>query len=42
MATEPQRYAARLQIDYPERLDRVTTFFRLLWIMPIGIILALL
>ena len=42
MAPEPEIYAARLQIDYPERLDRVTTFFRLFWIIPIGIILALL
>ena len=42
MAPEPEIYAARLQIDYPERLDRVTTFFRLIWIIPIGIILALL
>jgi hypothetical protein len=23
-------YAARLQIDYPEKLDRFTTFFRLI------------
>jgi hypothetical protein len=42
VAPEPEIYAARLQIDYPERLDRVTTFFRLIWIIPIGIILALL
>jgi Domain of unknown function (DUF4389) len=35
-------YAARLTIDYPERLDRVTTFFRLLWIIPIVILLSLL
>jgi len=42
MSPEPETYAARLQIDYPERLDRVTTFFRLIWIIPIGIILALL
>ena len=34
-------YAARLDIDYPEKLDRVTTFFRLIWIIPIAIILAL-
>jgi len=34
-------YAARLDIDYPEQLDRLTTFFRLLWVIPIGIILAL-
>jgi len=42
MATEPETYAARLQIDYPEELDRFTTFFRLIWIIPIGVILALL
>ena len=35
-------YAARLEVDYPEQLDRVTSFFRLLWIIPIGVILALL
>jgi len=34
-------YAARLEIDYPEKLDRLTTFFRLLWIIPIAVILAL-
>ena len=32
-------YAARLTIDYPERLDRVTTFFRLIWVIPIAIVL---
>ena len=42
MAPEREIYAARLQIDYPEQLDRVTTFFRLIWIIPIGIILTLL
>jgi Domain of unknown function (DUF4389) len=35
-------YAARLEIDYPERLDRLTTFFRVIWIIPIAIILSLL
>jgi hypothetical protein len=35
-------YAARLEIDYPEVLDRLTTLFRLVWIIPIGVILALL
>jgi hypothetical protein len=35
-------YAARLTIDYPERLDRLTTFFRLIWIIPIAIVLSLL
>ncbi|MGD9030678.1 MAG: DUF4389 domain-containing protein [Anaerolineae bacterium] len=34
-------YAARLTIDYPEKLDRLTTFFRIIWIIPIAIILAL-
>jgi hypothetical protein len=40
MVTDPE-YAARLQIDYPERLDRLTTLFRLVWIIPITIILGL-
>lgn len=35
-------YPARLDIDYPERLDRLTTFFRIIWAIPISIILALL
>ena len=34
-------YPARLQIDYPEKLDRFTTLFRILWIIPIAIILGL-
>jgi hypothetical protein len=34
-------YAARLDIDYPQQLDRLTTFFRLIWIIPIAIILGL-
>ena len=34
-------YAARLEIDYPEKLDRLTTFFRIFWIIPIAIILGL-
>jgi len=33
-------YPARLEIDYPERLDRLTTFFRLIWLIPIGILAA--
>jgi hypothetical protein len=39
--SENPEYAARLTIDYPEKSDRLTTFFRLIWIIPIGIILAL-
>jgi hypothetical protein len=42
MVTESQSYPARLNIDYPEKLDRVTTFFRLIWSIPILIILSLL
>ena len=34
-------YAARLEVDYPEKLDRLTTFFRIIWIIPIAIILGL-
>ena len=36
-----ESYAARLKIDYPERLDRFTAFFRVLWVIPIAIILGL-
>ncbi len=42
MVTPQQSYAARLDIDYPEKLDRVTSFFRMIWIIPIAIILSLL
>jgi uncharacterized protein DUF4389 len=35
-------YAARLNIDYPERLDRLSSFFRLIWIIPIAVVLSLL
>ena len=42
MVTPSEPYAASLDIDYPEKLDRFTTFFRLIWIIPIAIILALL
>jgi hypothetical protein len=40
--TSPESYAARLDIDYPEKLDRLTTFFRLIWAIPILIIVGLL
>jgi hypothetical protein len=42
MVAPQQSYAARLDIDYPEELDRVTSFFRMIWIIPIAIILSLL
>ena len=40
MANHTQ-YAARLEVDYPQELDRLTTFFRLIWIIPIAIILGI-
>jgi hypothetical protein len=43
VVTPPESYAAaRLQIDYPDRLDRLSTFLRLIWAIPILIILGLL
>ena len=42
MVTQSESYPARLSIDYPEKLDRVSTFFRLLWVIPILVILTLL
>ncbi len=34
-------YPVRLEIDYPERLDRLSTFFRLLFVIPIAVIYGL-
>lgn len=42
MATAQPRYAARLSIDYPQTLDRFTTFLRWIWIIPILVIVYLL
>jgi hypothetical protein len=36
-----QSYPARLTIDRSETLDRLTTLLRFLWIIPIGVIVAL-
>lgn len=41
MVVPQQTYAARLEIDYPDRLDRVTTLFRVFLIIPIAIVLSL-
>ncbi len=38
MDSAPEQYPARLEIDFPERLDRLTSFFRLIWIIPIAIV----
>jgi hypothetical protein len=40
VVTPPESYAARLDIDYPETLDRLTTFFRVIWAIPILIVLS--
>jgi hypothetical protein len=40
--TSPESYAARLNIDYPERLNRLTTFFRMICVIPIAIVQSLL
>ena len=42
MTTDSASYAARLEIDYPESLDRFTTFVRWILAIPIVIILSLL
>ena len=41
MATQPSAYAAHLDVDYPQQLDRLSTLLRLIWIVPIGIIFGL-
>ena len=39
--TAPTRpYAARLDVDYPKTLDRLSTAFRIFWIIPIAIVLG--
>jgi hypothetical protein len=40
MPTQTEPYAARLDVDYPQELDRVTTAFRIIWIIPIAIVLG--
>lgn len=43
MATKTTAYPASLEVDYPKgKLDRVTTFFRVVWVIPILIIVSLL
>ncbi|MEX0667465.1 MAG: DUF4389 domain-containing protein [Acidimicrobiia bacterium] len=41
MVMSSPSYPARLDIDYPVKLDRLKTFFRLIWAIPILIILTL-
>lgn len=42
MVTQTTSYPARLEIDYPEKLDRLTTLLRAIWAIPILVIMALL
>jgi len=42
MVTQSHPYPARLSVDYPESLNRVSTLFRLIWAIPIVVILAVL
>ena len=35
-------FPARLQVDYPETLDRVRTAFRLILVIPIAVVLGIL
>jgi Domain of unknown function (DUF4389) len=39
---QPTPYAARLDIDYPEQLERLSSAFRFIWIIPIAIVISVL
>ncbi len=41
MTIENSAYPARLEIEYPEKLDRLTTLLRVIWVIPIALILGL-
>jgi hypothetical protein len=40
MAMSGPEYPFRLTVDYPERLNQLTTAFRIFWLIPIFIVLA--
>ena len=40
-AMSADAYPARLEVDYPERLDRITTLLRLILIIPVALLLSL-
>lgn len=42
MVSTADPYPARLEIDYPEELNRLTTLLRVIWIIPIGIVYVVL
>ncbi len=41
MATKKDTYPASLEIDYPKKLNRVSSFFRIIWALPIVAIMAI-
>jgi hypothetical protein len=41
MTEDAEPYPARLRVEYPDTLDRITTLLRAFWIVPIAIILSL-
>ncbi|MGV9001610.1 MAG: DUF4389 domain-containing protein [Candidatus Saccharimonadaceae bacterium] len=42
MVTKPNAYPATLEIDYPKKLDRLSTFFRFILAIPILVIVTVL
>jgi hypothetical protein len=42
MPSAPPVYPARLEVDYPDQHNRVTTLFRLVLVIPIAIVIAVL
>lgn len=42
MLEAPAPYPASLRVDYPDRLNRLTTFFRVFTVIPVAIVLGLL
>ncbi len=42
MTLVPSAYPVRFSVDYPDRLDRLSTAFRLFYVIPIAIVYALL
>jgi|TARA_B100001971_G_C17859107_1_gene367434 Na+-driven multidrug efflux pump len=41
MAEIAKSYPMSLSVDYPERLNRLTTFFRIIMVIPIFIVISL-
>ncbi len=42
MTTKNENYPASFDIDYPQQLDRLSSFFRLIWSLPAVILLSIL